>query len=113
MSNWQDIEIELLIDLYKSNKTRVDGMCNKNELYLEFQQRFAENGFTQTGKQISKKIANLKTDYRKYKPGSTGAAPSSWKWYQKMHEILQSRHFYNEDLVSTFDSNVSKIKTNR
>ena len=66
----------------------------------------AQNGFNRNAQQIRKKIANLKSDYKKLRPGSTGSSPSTWKWFNKMHEILQSRHFYNESQSSTFDSMV-------
>ena len=106
-NNWSDSEIGFLIQLYRDNKSKVDGMYNKNELYLEFEQKFSENGFHRKRHQIKKKIANLKQEYRKNKPGSTGSSPSTWKWFNEMNEILQSRHFYNPELASTFDSMVS------
>ena len=111
MSNWQDVEIQLLIQLYKDNKSKVDGMMNKKELYLDFEKKMLEYGYKRTPVQIQKKIANLKTDYRKYKPGTTGASLSSWKWFNDMHEILQERHFYNESMASTYDSMVNIYST--
>jgi hypothetical protein len=70
--------------------------------------RLKEEGVEKSWSQIQKKLDNLKHQFKKNSPGPTGSSPSSWPFYSQIHEILQSSHYFNEEMAHTVESEVRK-----
>lgn len=103
VDKWIDNETFSLIELWEENDNKLKS-CNRREAIEEIRQKLAERSIDKTSHQITKKLDNLRQMYKKHRPSSTGGEPPKWRFFEAVHKILKSSHFYNPEAAYTSES---------
>ena len=103
MATWTDAETFKLIELW-SNETIQEGLegCKKNsQVYAKLSDQMHKAGYKGTLVQCRDKVKKLKGDYSKIKDGhkQTGKNRKKNKFYDKMNEVMSTKHSVTPPLI--------------
>ena len=94
-STWSDAEVSALIDVWGEAdiQEQLDGATRNQTIFVNIAKKLKESGYDRDWQQCRAKIKNLKAEYKKVKDynGVTGNVRKSFKFYQKLDEILGHR----------------------
>ena len=91
-STWSDAEVSALITVWGEAdvQEQLDGATRNQTIFANIAKKLEESGYDKDWQQCCAKITNLKAEYKKDKDhnGVTGNRRKSFKFYQKLDEIL-------------------------
>ena len=94
-NTWSDAEVSALITIWgeADAQEQLDGATRNQSIFASIAKKLNESGYDRDWQQQRAKIKNLKAEYRKVKDhnGVTGNGRKSFKFYQKLDEILGHR----------------------
>ena len=94
-STWSDAEVSVLITVWGEAdvQEQLDGATRNQTIFANIAKKLKESGYDRDWQQCRAKIKNLKAEYKKVKDhnGVTGNGRKSFKFYQKLDEILGHR----------------------
>ena len=94
-STWSDAEVSALITIWGEAdvQEQLDGATRNQSIFAKIAKKLKESGYDRDWQQCRAKIKNLKAEYKKVKDhnGVTGNGRKSFKFYQKLDEILGHR----------------------
>uniref|UniRef100_A0A336L1I4 CSON003517 protein n=1 Tax=Culicoides sonorensis TaxID=179676 RepID=A0A336L1I4_CULSO len=87
---WKTNEEIFLLELWKERAGDLRRAKRNMHIFSEMEQEFAKNNIYISDNEIKTKIDNLTKKYRseKQKSGTTGGTPSTWVYFQDVHEII-------------------------
>ena len=92
---WSDAEVSALIAVWgEANiQEQLDGASRNQTIFVNIAKKLKESGYDRDWQKCHAKTKNLKAEYKKVKDhnGVTGNRRKSFKFYQKVDEILGHR----------------------
>lgn len=86
---WGSEEFQNKFLRFKRHALIFEEIAKKNEL----------NGYKKSGKEVARKISNLRTQYMKLKPKFGGTNPT-WEYFPIMDRILRQKHSVRVDILN-------------
>ena len=96
-ATWSDAEVLCLIDIWADEEVQSlleSSRRNASSIFERISREMNEAGYNKSATQCKEKLKKLRTKYKKLKYGHDISSTNrdNWPFYEKMDEVLGSRH---------------------
>ena len=95
-ATWSDAEVLCLIDIWADEEVQslLESSRRNASIFERISREMNEAGYNKSATQCKEKLKKLRTKYKKLKDGHdiSGTNRDNWPFYEKMDEVLGSRH---------------------